>query len=72
MPVTGTIAPGQRIGAAEEYITCNAICPGYVLTPLVEAQIVGWVDRETHQVSWPLPTRSSNKAFATHQLTVAK
>ena len=28
---------------AEEYITCNAICPGYVLTPLVEAQIVGWV-----------------------------
>jgi 3-hydroxybutyrate dehydrogenase len=24
---------------AEEPITCNAICPGYVLTPLVEAQI---------------------------------
>ena len=24
---------------AEEKITCNAICPGYVLTPLVEAQI---------------------------------
>ncbi len=24
---------------AEEHITCNAICPGYVLTPLVEAQI---------------------------------
>ena len=24
---------------AEESITCNAICPGYVLTPLVEAQI---------------------------------
>ncbi len=24
---------------AEENITCNAICPGYVLTPLVEAQI---------------------------------
>ncbi|WP_037253728.1 3-hydroxybutyrate dehydrogenase [Roseobacter sp. SK209-2-6] len=24
---------------AEEAITCNAICPGYVLTPLVEAQI---------------------------------
>jgi 3-hydroxybutyrate dehydrogenase len=26
---------------AEEGITCNAICPGYVLTPLVEAQIEG-------------------------------
>ena len=24
---------------AEEPITCNAICPGYVMTPLVEAQI---------------------------------
>lgn len=24
---------------AKEAITCNAICPGYVLTPLVEAQI---------------------------------
>ncbi len=26
---------------AEENITCNAICPGYVYTPLVEAQIDG-------------------------------
>jgi 3-hydroxybutyrate dehydrogenase len=26
---------------AEENITCNAICPGYVHTPLVEAQIEG-------------------------------
>ncbi|MEM6665449.1 MAG: SDR family oxidoreductase, partial [Pseudomonadota bacterium] len=25
--------------AAEHGITCNAICPGYVLTPLVEKQI---------------------------------
>ena len=24
---------------AQEPITCNAVCPGYVLTPLVEAQI---------------------------------
>ncbi|MCR4266600.1 3-hydroxybutyrate dehydrogenase [Nitratireductor sp. ZSWI3] len=37
---------------AEEKITCNAICPGYVLTPLVEAQIpdqmkVHRMDRET-------------------------
>ena len=26
---------------AEQNITCNAICPGYVYTPLVEAQIDG-------------------------------
>ncbi|MDX1780181.1 MAG: hypothetical protein R3256_02580 [Thalassovita sp.] len=26
---------------AVEPITCNAICSGYVLTPLVEAQITG-------------------------------
>jgi len=37
---------------AEERITCNAICPGYVLTPLVEAQIPDQMkahemDRET-------------------------
>ena len=37
---------------AEECITCNAICPGYVLTPLVEAQIpdqmaAHGMDRET-------------------------
>lgn len=37
---------------AREKITCNAICPGYVLTPLVEAQIpdqmkAHGMDRET-------------------------
>lgn len=37
---------------AEEKITCNAICPGYVLTPLVEDQIpdqmkAHHMDRET-------------------------
>src|SRR5437899_10493305 len=26
---------------AEDGITCNAICPGYVYTPLIEAQIEG-------------------------------
>jgi hypothetical protein len=30
-------------------ITCNAICPGYVYTPLVEAQIEG--QAKTHNVS---------------------
>jgi 3-hydroxybutyrate dehydrogenase len=33
--LTKTIA----LEVAESAITCNAICPGYVLTPLVEAQI---------------------------------
>ncbi|MHA6267848.1 3-hydroxybutyrate dehydrogenase [uncultured Aliiroseovarius sp.] len=33
--LTKTVA----LETAEEPITCNAICPGYVLTPLVEAQI---------------------------------
>jgi 3-hydroxybutyrate dehydrogenase len=35
--LTKTIA----LEVAEEGITCNAVCPGYVLTPLVEAQIAG-------------------------------
>jgi 3-hydroxybutyrate dehydrogenase len=33
--LTKTVA----LEAAEEPVTCNAICPGYVATPLVEAQI---------------------------------
>jgi 3-hydroxybutyrate dehydrogenase len=33
--LTKTVA----LEVAEAHITCNAICPGYVLTPLVEAQI---------------------------------
>ncbi|MGE0618905.1 MAG: 3-hydroxybutyrate dehydrogenase [Afipia sp.] len=35
--LTKTIA----LESAEENITCNAICPGYVYTPLVETQIEG-------------------------------
>lgn len=35
MGLTKTVA----LEVAENGITCNAICPGYVLTPLVEAQI---------------------------------
>ena len=46
--LTKTVA----LETAEEAITCNAICPGYVLTPLVEAQIpdqmaAHGMDRET-------------------------
>ena len=31
---------------AEEPITANAICPGYVITPLVEKQIEQWMDEK--------------------------
>lgn len=48
MGLTKTIA----LEVARDKITCNAICPGYVLTPLVEAQIpdqmkAHGMDRET-------------------------
>ncbi|RVD15848.1 MAG: 3-hydroxybutyrate dehydrogenase [Mesorhizobium sp.] len=48
MGLTKTVA----LELAREKITCNAICPGYVLTPLVEAQIpdqmkAHQMDRET-------------------------
>jgi 3-hydroxybutyrate dehydrogenase len=54
---------------AEDGITCNAICPGYVYTPLVEAQIEGQakahgISREqvVHDV---LLAQQPNKRFAT-------
>ena len=54
---------------AEDPITCNAICPGYVLTPLVEAQIPDTMkkydmDRET-VVREVLLERQPSKQFAT-------
>jgi 3-hydroxybutyrate dehydrogenase len=54
---------------AEEPITCNAICPGYVLTPLVEAQIddqarVHGISREA-VVRDVLLAQQPNKRFAT-------
>ena len=54
---------------AEEPITVNAICPGYVLTPLVEAQIPDTMneygmDRDT-VVRDVLLARQPSKAFAT-------
>ena len=54
---------------AEEPITCNAVCPGYVLTPLVEAQIPDTMkeydmDRET-VVRDILLARQPSKDFAT-------
>lgn len=43
--LTKTVA----LETAEEPITCNAVCPGYVLTPLVEAQIPDQM--KTHAMS---------------------
>lgn len=54
---------------AEEPITANAICPGYVLTPLVEAQIPDTMekygmDRET-VIREVMLERQPSKQFAT-------
>jgi len=54
---------------AEEPITVNALCPGYVLTPLVEAQIpeqmeTHGMDRDT-VVREVMLARQPSKAFAT-------
>jgi 3-hydroxybutyrate dehydrogenase len=54
---------------AEQGITCNAICPGYVYTPLVEAQIEG--QAKTHGIPREqvirdvLLAQQPNKRFAT-------
>ena len=54
---------------AEEGITCNAICPGYVYTPLVEAQIDG--QAKAHNIPREkvirdvLLAQQPNKRFAT-------
>ncbi len=63
--LTKTVA----LETAETEVTCNAICPGYVLTPLVEAQIpdqmnVHGMDRET-VVREVMLARQPSKQFAT-------
>ena len=54
---------------AEEPITANAICPGYVLTPLVEAQIPNTMKEynmtREEVVRNVLLTRQPSKEFAT-------
>ncbi len=57
------------VETAEEPITCNAICPGYVITPLVEKQITDLMaqkklDRETVERDIILD-RQPSKKFAT-------
>lgn len=54
---------------AQEPITCNAVCPGYVLTPLVEAQIPATMeeygmDRDT-VIKKVMLARQPSKEFAT-------
>jgi 3-hydroxybutyrate dehydrogenase len=63
--LTKTVA----LEAAEHGITCNAICPGYVYTPLVEAQIDGQakshgIPRE-QVIRDVLLAQQPNKRFAT-------
>ncbi|WP_376873001.1 3-hydroxybutyrate dehydrogenase [Albirhodobacter sp. R86504] len=63
--LTKTVA----LETAEEPITCNAICPGYVLTPLVESQIPDTMkkynmDRDT-VIREILLERQPSKEFAT-------
>ncbi|MEM1343914.1 MAG: 3-hydroxybutyrate dehydrogenase [Pseudomonadota bacterium] len=54
---------------AQEPITCNAVCPGYVLTPLVEAQIPDTMEKygmERDQVIREVMLeRQPSKEFAT-------
>ena len=54
---------------AREPITCNAICPGYVLTPLVEAQIPDTAKEynmtEQEAIEKVLLERQPSKEFAT-------
>ena len=63
--LTKTVA----LETAEQGITCNAICPGYVYTPLVEAQIDGQakahgIPREK-VIRDVLLAQQPNKKFAT-------
>ncbi|GGW22312.1 3-hydroxybutyrate dehydrogenase [Gemmobacter lanyuensis] len=67
--LTKTVA----LEVAGQGITCNAICPGYVLTPLVEAQIpdqmkVHDMDRETVIREVMLQRQPSRQFATTEQL----
>ncbi len=67
--LTKTVA----LEAAGQGVTCNAICPGYVLTPLVEAQIpdqmkVHNMDRDTVIREVMLQRQPSRQFATTEQL----
>ncbi|MBQ4823054.1 3-hydroxybutyrate dehydrogenase [Leisingera sp. HS039] len=63
--MTKTVA----LETAEEPITCNAICPGYVLTPLVEAQIPDTMEKynmgREEVIKKVMLERQPSRAFAT-------
>jgi 3-hydroxybutyrate dehydrogenase len=63
--MTKTVA----LETAQEPITCNSICPGYVLTPLVEAQIPDTMKEynmsRDEVVKNVMLTRQPSKEFAT-------
>jgi 3-hydroxybutyrate dehydrogenase len=63
------LSKAVALETAGQGITCNAVCPGYVLTPLVEAQIPDQMkahkmDRET-VIREVLLDRQPSKQFAT-------
>ncbi|MEM9392229.1 MAG: 3-hydroxybutyrate dehydrogenase [Pseudomonadota bacterium] len=63
--MTKTVA----LETAEEPITCNAVCPGYVLTPLVEAQIPDTMEKynmgREEVIKKVMLERQPSKEFAT-------
>ncbi|SFR39461.1 3-hydroxybutyrate dehydrogenase [Yoonia tamlensis] len=67
----GIVGLTKTIGleTAQEPITCNAICPGYVLTPLVEAQIPDTMKEydmsREDVIKNVMLARQPSKAFAT-------
>jgi 3-hydroxybutyrate dehydrogenase len=71
MGLTKTVA----LEIARNHITCNAVCPGYVLTPLVEAQIpdqmrANNMDRDT-VVREVMLDRQPTKEFVTVEQVAA-
>ena len=67
----GIVGLTKTIGleTAQEPITCNAVCPGYVLTPLVEAQIPDTMKEynmsREEVIEKVMLTRQPSKEFAT-------
>lgn len=63
--MTKTVA----LETAQEPITCNAVCPGYVLTPLVEAQIPDTMEKynmgRDEVIKKVMLERQPSKEFAT-------
>ncbi|WP_425090310.1 3-hydroxybutyrate dehydrogenase [Tropicimonas sp. S265A] len=63
--LTKTVA----LETAQEPITCNAVCPGYVLTPLVEAQIPDTMEKygmgRDEVIKKVMLERQPSKEFAT-------